>query len=387
MILPLHPQPLPGEILSSWMVRLAFANGYPLHTFYSGLLGYKASIWNRDIDRHAPLALLECLSHSSGQSVSNVQALTLQSYEGVLCERFPISGCAQWILPVGVFHRTRSRAGMQFCSLCLRGDLTPYYRRSWRLALYAICEHHKCVMHDRCPSCKATIAYHRHGIGRGRVVQELAFLHCHTCQFALIDTKPVYLRSWTDSLSLDVLLTTISSFEQGLWGSHQLSVLPCGISYFSGLRILVGVIMGHYGYRLRCRLSDILGVPVGISQRRHCIEFESLDAIERLKLLLSVLWLLGDWPKRFVSLCREVGLTRYQLGSTSLALPFWLASAADELKDQRAYMPNIDEVGAVERYMVTHNKPVNEDSIRKVLGLSKERGRLVWSLLRNHSGV
>ncbi|WP_156038866.1 TniQ family protein [Chromobacterium haemolyticum] len=39
-MLPMHPQPQPREILSSWMVRQAFANGFMLHTFYDKLLGY-----------------------------------------------------------------------------------------------------------------------------------------------------------------------------------------------------------------------------------------------------------------------------------------------------------------------------------------------------------
>lgn len=34
-MLPIHPQPMSDELLTSWMVRLAFANGFALHTFYS----------------------------------------------------------------------------------------------------------------------------------------------------------------------------------------------------------------------------------------------------------------------------------------------------------------------------------------------------------------
>lgn len=78
MLLPLHPQPRPGEILSSWMVRLAFSNGFPLHTFYDKLLEYRAPIWNRDIDRHPANELLSILARNSGQRKSSLKSLTLK---------------------------------------------------------------------------------------------------------------------------------------------------------------------------------------------------------------------------------------------------------------------------------------------------------------------
>lgn len=116
-MLPIHSQPRPNEILYSRMVRLAFANGFPLHSFYSALPGYKAPIWNRDTDRHPSPALLETLSRFTDQLLPDLQALTLSAYDGILLKQLPAIGDAFWIPPVGVFHRTRKRTGIQYCPL------------------------------------------------------------------------------------------------------------------------------------------------------------------------------------------------------------------------------------------------------------------------------
>ena len=50
---PAHPKPLPDELLSSWMVRIAGQHGLKLHTFASAVWP-GISIWNRDIDRSGP---------------------------------------------------------------------------------------------------------------------------------------------------------------------------------------------------------------------------------------------------------------------------------------------------------------------------------------------
>jgi len=61
---PIHLQPQKGELLSSWIVRLAHANGYKVETFCTLVFGYRSTIWNRDIDVLSPrlLKVLETIT-------------------------------------------------------------------------------------------------------------------------------------------------------------------------------------------------------------------------------------------------------------------------------------------------------------------------------------
>lgn len=384
-MLPIHPQPRPNEILSSWMVRLAFANGFPLHTFYSALLGYKAPIWNRDTDRHPSPALLERLSQSTDQSLPDLHALTLSAYDGMLFEQLPTIGDAIWILPVGIFHRTRKRGGMQYCPLCLKYDPIPYYRRSWRLALYAICEHHYCLMQEFCPACHAPIAFHRHGIGRGKRLLDQPLRLCHRCRFDLGQSEPIYL-PWPDAHSLLMLVSTIRFFEQGTWRCGGLA-LPCAQPFFQGLRALIGTLGGCHGQRLRQVLGTRLGVPLLATMPHLAVDFEYLEASHRLIFLLTVFWLLSDWPTRFISACLDAGFTRSRLAENIDALPFWLSSVADTYLDYRPYLSPTEEIVAAGQYLRSRHIDITPATLGGLLGLPKDRASQAWRRWQSQCGI
>ncbi|MBS1186610.1 MAG: hypothetical protein H6R04_628 [Burkholderiaceae bacterium] len=379
-MLPLHPQPLSDEVLSSWMVRLAFANGYPLHTFYAALLRHKEPIWNRDIDRHPSPSLINLLSQQTRQQPDALQAMTLSAYNGVVFGNMPMIGNAPWILPVGVFHRTRRRAGMQFCPICLQLDVIPYFRRRWRLAFYAMCEHHFCVMHDGCPRCHSSIAFHRHGVGLKKSIPENALRLCHHCMFDLRWSKPKYL-NWPDPHSWIQLRSMLNFFDDGVWAVGSCT-LPVGVPFFQGLRALARMIYGRHGHHLRHQLSKELGIPVAERFSAKNIEFEFLCPEDRLVLMLTTFWLLENWPARFVSTCKAVRFTRSRIAEVPTLLPYWLARIADEHLNYRPYWPNEDEVDSAVTYLLSRGQPITHHSLGNALGLSRESAITAWNLWR-----
>jgi hypothetical protein len=158
---PIHPQPLPDELLSSWMISVARDNGFKVHNFYAAHFGRERQIWNRDIDHHAPAWLLEGLEAHSGLPLARLEAMTLRAFESVVFERFNESGSTRFLMPLSIFHRTRRAFGQQFCPLCLATDRTPYLRRRWRLALSVVCARHGVQLQDRCGGCGSPLAPHR----------------------------------------------------------------------------------------------------------------------------------------------------------------------------------------------------------------------------------
>lgn len=319
MILPLHPQPQEGEILSSWMLRLAYANCFKPHTFYAKVLGYKGAIWNRDIDRDPPQKLLEVLGRYTGQQVETLEAMTLRSYVGVLFESIS-QGNTTWLLPLGIYHRSRRHLGMQFCPVCLQTQ-KPYYRRCWRLAFYVVCGVHRCLLYDRCPGCSSPIAFHRNGIGRKRALSFDAMYICHGCGFDLRHAQAIPI-NWPDQLSLERLLRLNSTAELAGWDLGGLS-LPCPLSFFSGLRCLVNIVFGRYGGEIRDAVDQALQMP-GHTQIDLSYSYEFLGASERLRIMLVLCWLLEDWPMRLLSIgigrLPAVSQARVDRGS----LPFWV---------------------------------------------------------------
>ena len=161
MLWPVHPRPQHDELLSSWMIRIARGNGYKIHDFYAEFFGRARQIWTREVDHHAPAWLIKALCERTGQSVERIRGMTLRTYESYAFEIFNETGNTRWIMPVGVYHRTRRAHGQQFCPVCLDEDDLPYLRRQWRLSLAAACLRHRILLQDRCAACGKPVVAHR----------------------------------------------------------------------------------------------------------------------------------------------------------------------------------------------------------------------------------
>lgn len=156
---PVHPHPYPDELLSSWLVRIAHANGEKVQSFCNHEFGTKHQIWNRDIDRLAPEWLLMALSERTATPIEKVRQTTLKRYEGILFDHSVSSGVEKWITPLKIYHRTRKSHGLQFCPECLKEDVEPYFRTQWRIAFHTFCPKHNVMLHDRCPYCGEPVIF------------------------------------------------------------------------------------------------------------------------------------------------------------------------------------------------------------------------------------
>jgi hypothetical protein len=151
-------KPLPDELLSSWLTRVAFAHGQNPYVFHNLHLP-SMPIWSRDVDRAHVGGLLSGLSAVSALSVSRIRAASLDRYRD-LGLTAPVHGEWPFILSAGIYHRKRRRHGLQFCPNCL-GAGTAYFRRSWRLAYVLKCPTCNVPLSDACPHCDAPVIPHR----------------------------------------------------------------------------------------------------------------------------------------------------------------------------------------------------------------------------------
>jgi hypothetical protein len=143
---PVIVAPQPDELLSSWVHRLAYANGVAPRAF-APVLGLGPGMWSACLDVMLPADVVTLLNARTGVSAQQVTEMSLAQ-----------SPLRPLLLPLRGKGLRGTSTWLQFCSRCLFTDEQPYFRRQWRLATRISCPHHCCGLRDRCPSCRSRIA-------------------------------------------------------------------------------------------------------------------------------------------------------------------------------------------------------------------------------------
>lgn len=143
---PVLAGPEPDELPSSWLHRLAIANGIAPRAF-GEVLGLCSGMWSPRLDVHLPDALAARLGARSGVARETISAMA--TTDGAL---------APLLLPLRAIARRSRSTWLQYCASCLAEDRAPYFRRPWRLASRISCFRHGCGLRDRCPACHGAVA-------------------------------------------------------------------------------------------------------------------------------------------------------------------------------------------------------------------------------------
>ncbi|MCR9073971.1 MAG: TniQ family protein [Alphaproteobacteria bacterium] len=129
-----RPAPVPGELMSSWVKRIANAHRVTLEPFLRMLSRTLGPLG--DLDRGDNPGLARFLSDQTGHPLDQIEALC-------------VFGCNSG------YKLTDSLAAPRFCPLCWRVDDDPYIRWEWRCSFVPVCEIHGTDMVGRCPFCSA----------------------------------------------------------------------------------------------------------------------------------------------------------------------------------------------------------------------------------------
>ena len=147
-----RPPPLPDELLSSWLARIAYKHRDSLisfckHEWSSNHFHY------HDIDVLAPQKLLKTLSSKTAATEDQVLGTCLKIWKGTLYSTAMLGGKARYIMAAGAGNHKCRSAGMQWCPECLASDTIPYWRKTWRLSFVTCCIKHSVILADRCQHC------------------------------------------------------------------------------------------------------------------------------------------------------------------------------------------------------------------------------------------
>lgn len=370
---PVHPRRFPDELLSFWILRVAHANRVKLQTFTNTTFPRTESPWAKDIDRSASPAFIERLSLRTGASVEEIKGGMLTSYEGTVFERHNEMGNTPWVLPLGVYHRTRRAYGMQFCPQCLFWDEEPYFRRRWRLAFVTICDKHGNLLHDRCPQCEAPVVFFRNDLGHRKGYSLADHTRCWQCGFDL-RRSPVWGADWLDAQSYITLKSLITFIDSGMAVAGQ-HLIAYAHLFLEALHCICRMLTSSGRYRrydqFQAVVSEITGSPLPAPVSRAV--FEQLGLSDRHRVLLSALWLLSGWPSRLVDTCRRSRMFRPSVVGDAVSIPYWFDSELRYSLDGSQYTPNFDEVLEVERYLRKTGQRVSKRSVAAKLGRANSK--------------
>lgn len=332
---PCHPKPFPDEILSSWIVRVAEANGVKLQRMCWDLFGNQKSPWNRDVDRSAPKWLIKIFSDHTGLSFWDVYRTTLTTYRGILYPTRRLSGQLRWILPICTHGMQREGFGQQFCPQCLAEDPVPYFRKTWRLAMFTFCPTHLVMMHDACPDCGVPVAFHRRDFGV-ELVDAKPIYCCYACgsDFRSAERRvPFFADQPGRDFAIQILQslftqkTTSDSFDLGFFEvAHQFCHVLGGRQNSNHL--------GNF-------IAQQLGTDSSSwSVARQYFEHRRLG--ERHAILLCVWWLMQA-PEFRIKQAWEAKAVRYNLMLKDMQeCPRWYRELAERCSNwRRGYKPSI----------------------------------------------
>ena len=353
-IWPICPRPYPDELLSSFLVRVAHANGASPWRFYSFHLS-GPSIWTRDIDRNAELSLLTEVSRLAQVDLSILHGMTMQSWEDAMTDGRR-SGRAQSIAPcinvVGSSRKMRKHFGMQYCAECLREE--PYFRKAWRLSFVTTCTRHQADLRDCCVTCGASIAF---------CASEISLLHCFKCGRSLTlakrECRPGHqVRAALQSKLFNALLTGTAMI-----GGREVSAAQL----VRGVLILLRVLLVNRRSKAQCALSEMsLFKCPGSQIEKTRLGGRAIQCIVMASLLLA-------WPLRFAELASQLHLTQRSFAPFR-ELPLWL-------EDFVQTMP----VG-IKRQHVAHRSLVRAEfqriRRRKKVGWRNERAKVILKALK-----
>jgi hypothetical protein len=365
---PAHPKPKPDEILSSWLVRLTMAHGLKLHTFCSLIWPHK-QIWNRDIDKSADERMLSLLAQKTGTPPERVFGTTLAAYQGKVFEKHNPFGNTLWIMPVGVYHRTRRRFGLQFCPLCLAEDSLPYFRRRWRLAFITCCERHGITLLDRCPRCGDSVNFHRNEMGDRNKQTPDSMVHCHACRFDLREADG--LSSPHDSEAIIFQKKLLQAVKDGWIEIKGYGFIHSRL-YFLVLHQLLRLFgLGRRAAAFQRAANESFGCETfAITSRRAERDVEHFQVVERQKLLLMVRRLLEDWPNRFIGFCEGNQIWSATLLRDMDYVPFWYWNVIHDYLYRAPYQPSDREICSVVKYIIRTGGVPYKKAISKYLGAS-----------------
>lgn len=319
---PVHPKPLDGEVLSSWLNRIAQGNGLTASQFRKLCLPKRPG-QGADIDQIDDRGFFEALADGAGVSLDQAWQTGYASDEGRVFSGLTFNNL-EWIAPPTIKGYMVRHHSLPFCPSCLAEDPVPYYRKHWRYAFNVVCPQHG-LLTNHCPNCQQHYSY---------LVQEPGMVvhHssgsmgiCPNCNRRFQAKRSVMLSAEQHSQLTEIQNRIKTGLDSGwidipgqehvhvcmyLRGLHDLAMI--GMSRRHGAEV-VDWISRQSGYSMPEWSNEVTAVSL-----------ESQPAVNRVSLLLVATWLAEEWPHRMTAMMTALNKTVSQVLPANTERPAWM---------------------------------------------------------------
>lgn len=330
-LLPFRPRPEPGELLTSWLARLALENGTTVARIIASCVR-DTHYPVLDLDQHLPRPLLHRLAERTGLPWPAIERTSLRALHDLYVGRRQDHGAYRWFMSVRPVRQRYTMHGQQVCPDCLATDPVPHYRQTWRLSFVTTCPVHECLRLDRCPACDAPIDHRGACDGRDEVFDEHALCRCGGCgaDFRAYAwhtlggdvTLQARREAWgyeaaqegerEKRVPREIRLRSVVNWQARLTAPPKDGRIKLGgvfveiESYLRGCRHLLRVIGSEpLGEDFRRLVYLRSGLPLQPVTAVGKLQFDRSEIGVRHANLAMVSWLLSDWPITFQELCFE----------------------------------------------------------------------------------
>jgi hypothetical protein len=324
MLLEEYPLMLPAltklykdELISSWLVRLS--NNHQLKPeALADLLFPQFGIWHRDLDAFIPKELIILLSKMTLTATSDIEDSLISNYLRNLMPTGYTYRDTKWILSMGIVSRRRYNRGLMYCPSCLRKNRrAPYFKKQWRIALNVVCTECNTFLHDRCPNCQAPVIFYRNFLGRGQNMPNRKITQCFHCDFDLQNSKDEYAPNELVSMQLEIDRIIQEGWKKDIFYPHL---------FFDTLYHVMKLIKtSNSQFELfRHNLNAAKKYPgTKISENHNKSPFNHYNVKERAEMLFYSIWILQDWPKRFIDIAKDSYVLNRSLIKGFKNAPYW----------------------------------------------------------------
>lgn len=344
------PLPLEDELLSSWIVRTAYAHKTHPHTFTNQYLNYRQhSFFLAQSDLTLDPEMIKIIEEKSHHKI-DIHSLMLTTYSGYIQENIYENNPATFFT-----HQ-------KYCPIYLREDKVPYFRKKWRVVFYNICHIHQCRLYEHCPFCGTKLDISQ------MYENKLPYTHCHHCGFELKKGRKLPIHKKYVS-SLEYQNRIFKTIENGY---IQLGETPIYsflfFEVFSKLSKLI-LLNGKHKFIDKHPLFSL--IKDAKQQNVNHPIFKKIDAKAQSALFGLILYLFDDFPHNLENYIMVNKLTYYNMTTKVQNIPFWYEKIVNTITPR--YVPHSmtvtkEEVKHAERYLKAIGKEINKTNLTKLLG-------------------
>lgn len=343
------PEQLQDELLSSWLVRTAYAHYTHPHTFVNLFLGKKyETIFMSEIDvilskNQISILMQKSLDHA------DIFQMTLKSYETYLQEKIISNGFNKLL------------CSLRFCPKCLKADKVPYFRKIWKVAFYTVCSKHKCFMLDTCPECNTKIDISK------MYQNKLSFQYCYKCGFDLKQSKIIILnKEMQSNLFLYEKLLDILNKGYIVLGKSFVHSF-----YFFDAMIQLSKKIIRHGYAEFVRESKMFkSLRIARLTPSQAIQ-QHLSIKEQYSLNSIIMNLFDNYPRNFERYIKTNKLSHWQTLRDMEYVSFWFENLVNEMTPRLVPITKMitnEEIENGKKYLISKEMIVNKSTMSRLIG-------------------